>query len=104
MQGEMNMEHEFVDVSGDTVVALQERPNNMVALVGVKQASNRKAQLSAPVKGVDGAARVFYDYRVGVCRTDRGIEATRTLLVALHNQQVATVHVLHGYMVADIVL
>jgi len=98
------MEHEFVDVSGDTVVTLQERPNNMVALVGVKQASNRKAQLSAPVKGVDGAARVFYDYRVGVCRTDRGIEATRTLLIALHNQQVATVHVLHGYLVADIVL
>ena len=100
----MNMEHEFLDVSGDTVVTLQERPNNMVALVGVKQASNRKAQLSAPVKGVDGAARVFYDFRVGVCRTDRGIEATRTLLVGLHNQQVATVHVLHGYLVADIVL
>jgi len=100
----MSMEHEFVDVSGNVVVSLQERPNNIVALVGVKRASNRKAQISAPVKGVDGAARVFYDYRVGVCRTERGIEATRTLLVALHNQQVAKVRVLHGYFVANILI
>lgn len=98
------MEHEFVDVSGNVVLTLQERPNNIVALVGVKRASNRKAQLSAPVSGVDGAARVFYDFRIGVCRTERGIEATRTLLVALHNQQMAEVRVLHRYLVANILI
>ena len=95
--------HNFVDISGHVVLSLEVREKNKIALIGTKSASNNKVQISAPaVENNDGFARIVYGNKIGICRTKKGIEATRSFLVSLHNRQLANVELLHGYLITTL--
>lgn len=96
--------HEFLNVHGAVVVKIEERTENIFAVVGDSRFKGRKLQLSVPQNGTDGAARAVCGTNIGACHTEAGIRATRKFLVALNNRGIAVTRVLHGYFITTVVL
>ena len=88
---------EFRDHSGVGVAALEERPHEKMAFVGVQ--CHESVTLSAPVAGVAGFARVSMCTGEGTCKSEAGVEATRRFLAAMHNRSRGVVIVHNGYIV-----
>lgn len=94
---ETRSQFEFVTIRGEVVVSLQPHSDEHVALVGVRKSGD--AQISAPVAGRHGAARIVYGGKEGTHFTPAGVECTRTFLSSAHNRGYAKVLVVNGYMI-----
>ena len=95
--------HNFVDVDGNVILALEERVNDKIAFVGASSLVGNEVQLFVPTQGVDGVARTVVNGRIGVCKDKAGIRAARRAIVALHNRGFAMVILSHGYLVCKLV-
>jgi len=88
---------DFVTDGGLVVASLRFRPRGQMALVGVRRGV--MMQMSAPLEGSHGAARVEYGGLTGMCVTHAGVACARLFLRSAHNRSHTTVLVRNGYMV-----
>ena len=94
---------DFVTANGFKVGSLESRANNRVAFVGVRHSGNL-AQFSVPEFSSTGAARLKYLGKLGECRTEHGVQLTRTFLINLHNRGKGNVHVIQGYIIGSFIV
>ena len=90
--------YKFVDRHDTTIIVLEQRDNNTVALVGAK--GSQKLQLSVPILGAFGSARAVLDGKLGICSDAAGIVATRNFIVTAHNKGIVQVLQHDGYLIA----
>jgi len=90
---------DFVTEDGHVLVSLRRRPEGRMALVGVWRYG--VVQMSVPLGGSYGNARVEYGGQTGLCTTPEGISCTRLFLRSAHNRGHATVLIRNGYMIGQ---